>query len=136
MYGEMINCGVYPTVKSFFETMKISELCKLTGLSKDGIRHYEQLGLIQSQRLPAGSRYYQDYDEDSLSRIEIIQCGKSCGFTLKEIKSIFDCTKTDELTLTELRPFLHKKLEELDQKAEEIEKMKVIIRQNLAGTSC
>ncbi|WP_044842271.1 MerR family transcriptional regulator [Thalassomonas viridans] len=116
--------------------MKISELCKQTGLSKDGIRHYEQLGLIHSQRKPAGTRYYQDYDENSIVRIEIIQCGKSCGFTLKEIKNIFDCTDNDELSLAELRPFLLQKLAELDLKVAEIEKMRGIIKQNLAGVDC
>ncbi|SHG79926.1 MerR family transcriptional regulator [Ferrimonas marina] len=116
--------------------MKISELCKRTGLSKDGIRHYEQLGLIHSQRQPAGTRFYQDYDEDSLERIEIIQCGKSCGFTLKEIKNIFDCSETDALTLTELRPFLLEKLGELEQRAQEIERMKAIIQRNLADEGC
>ncbi|NOI74443.1 MerR family transcriptional regulator [Vibrio coralliilyticus] len=116
--------------------MKISELCKKTGLSKDGVRHYEQLGLIQSLRKPAGSRYYQDYDDSSMLRIEMIQCGKSCGFTLKEIKSIFDSADTDELSLAEIQPFLLEKLKELDLKAKEIEKMKAMIKQNLAGMGC
>lgn len=116
--------------------MRISELCKQTGLSKDGIRHYEQLGLIHSESVPAGSRYYQDYDEEALLRIEIIQCGKSCGFTLKEIKTIFDSSDSNEITLTELKPFLEQKLEELDAKVREIEKMKTMIRDNLAGLGC
>lgn len=116
--------------------MKISELCKQTSLSKDGIRHYEQLGLIHSQRKPAGTRYYQDYDDNTLVRIEMIQCGKSCGFTLKEIKDIFDCSEKDELPLEDIRPFLLLKLEELDKKVAEIEKMKAIIHENLAGMGC
>ncbi|MGY3571825.1 MerR family transcriptional regulator [Vibrio sp. SCSIO 43135] len=116
--------------------MKISELCKQTGLSKDGIRHYEQLGLIYSERKPAGSRYYQDYADSSLLRIDMIQCGKSCGFTLKEIKTIFDSAASDELSIAELRPFLIQKLEELDHKAQEIEKMKGMIKLNLAGLGC
>ncbi|MBK1875770.1 MerR family transcriptional regulator [Pelagicoccus mobilis] len=116
--------------------MKISEICKQTGLSKDGIRHYEELGLIRSFRKPAGSRFYQDYDESALLRIEMIRCGKSCGFTLKEIKNIFDCSEADELSLVELRPFLLQKLDELNQKSAEIEKMKAVIRQHLAGVEC
>ncbi len=116
--------------------MKISELCKQTGLSKDGVRHYEELGLIQSERKPAGTRYYQDYYDNSLGRVEMIRCGKSCGFTLKEIKHIFDCSGTEELALEDIRPYLLEKLEELEQKAKEIEKMKGIIRQNLKGITC
>jgi MerR family copper efflux transcriptional regulator len=50
--------------------MLIGELAKIVGMSKDGIRHYEQMGIISSSRRRAGSRWYNDYDEAVLGTIE------------------------------------------------------------------
>ncbi|TAM50553.1 MAG: MerR family transcriptional regulator [Paraburkholderia sp.] len=49
--------------------MLISKLATLSGLSKDGIRHYEELGLIRSTARQAGSRTYREYDTDALAAI-------------------------------------------------------------------
>jgi MerR family copper efflux transcriptional regulator len=42
--------------------MFINEVARIAGMSKDGIRHYEEMGLISSLPKKAGSRSYRDYD--------------------------------------------------------------------------
>jgi MerR family copper efflux transcriptional regulator len=65
--------------------MLIGELAKLAGMTKDGIRHYEELGLIISAPRQAGSRIYRDYDAALLDTIEKIHVAQRLGFSLKEI---------------------------------------------------
>ncbi|WP_366927440.1 MerR family transcriptional regulator [Martelella sp.] len=49
--------------------MLIGDLARLSGLSKDGIRHYEEMGIVRSLPRQAGSRVYRDYDPANLDRI-------------------------------------------------------------------
>ena len=51
--------------------MLIGDLAKLTGLSKDGLRHYEAMGLIHSRQVRAGTRHYCHYDETTLERLSM-----------------------------------------------------------------
>ncbi len=68
--------------------MLIHEIAKMAGLSKDGVRHYEKLGLITSTPRQAGSRTYRDYDASVLTTIENIRGLQRLGFSLIEIKPI------------------------------------------------
>lgn len=65
--------------------MLINEIAKLAGLSKDGIRHYEEIGLITSTPREAGSKIYREYDASVLDTIEKIRGAQRLGFSLKEI---------------------------------------------------
>ncbi len=65
--------------------MLINEIAKLAGLSKDGIRHYEDMGLITSTPRKAGSRTYREYDASALDTIENIRVAQYLGLSLKEI---------------------------------------------------
>ena len=65
--------------------MLIGEIAKLAALSKDGIRHYEELGLIRSAPRRAGSRTYRDYDPSVLETIELIRGAQRLGLSLGEI---------------------------------------------------
>jgi len=82
----------------------IGEIAKRTGLSKDGVRHYEELGLISSIPRSAGSKIYRDYDPSVLETIELIRgAQRFLGLPLKEIgpllKSIADTPPTKQQTV-------------------------------------
>jgi MerR family copper efflux transcriptional regulator len=91
-----------PTVKRL--QVLIGEIAKMTGLSKDGIRHYEQLGLISSVPRTAGSKIYRDYDPSVLDTIEQIRGAQHfLRLSLKEIgpllKALADSPPTKEQTV-------------------------------------
>lgn len=65
--------------------MRISEFITLTGATKDTIRHYEDLELIQSKGLDGKRRY----TEQHLVDYDVIQELKGYGVKLKDIQSIF-----------------------------------------------
>ena len=70
--------------------MLIGELAKLTGMSKDGIRHYEQLGLLASVPREAGHRTYRDYDASALEVVERVRQAQRLGLSLAEIAPLLD----------------------------------------------
>lgn len=78
--------------------MLIGEIAKRSGLSKDGIRHYEALGLIHSSAVQAGSRSYRDYADDTLERLSLIALGKRLGLSLKEQAEYLDRILADEIS--------------------------------------
>lgn len=90
--GGACNLWGNPTVKPHLQepTMLISEVAKLANMSKDGIRHYEEMGLIKSTPRAAGQRVYRDYDLSVLKTIENIHQMQQLGFALKEIGPIFE----------------------------------------------
>lgn len=88
--------------------MLIGDLAELTGLSKDGLRHYEAMGLIHSRQVRAGTRHYCHYDETTLDRLERIALGRRPHFSLREIAEFLKPLMHDQITRDErsaIRPF-------------------------------
>lgn len=50
--------------------VKIGELSERTGASTRSIRHYEQLGLIESERRPNG---YREFDDAAVTTVDTIK---------------------------------------------------------------
>jgi MerR family Zn(II)-responsive transcriptional regulator of zntA len=66
-------------------TMRIGELAKRSGMSRDTIRFYERKGILGAPaRSPKSG--YRSYSERSLAALRRIRYAKGLGFTLAEIK--------------------------------------------------
>lgn len=70
--------------------MLIGELVQRSGLTRDAIRFYERKGLIKLDRRQRRDNNYKEYPEHVLERLILIKTVKDFGFTIKEIKSMFD----------------------------------------------
>ncbi len=120
--------------------MLINELAKATGLSKDSIRHYHEIGLLQVEQQAAGTRSYNRYPDVNLDRIEIIKMGKSMGFTLKEIAVHIDAYFSGVLTTDEQIKIFEDKLSGVNAKIAELENSRMYISNKLdllrSGTGC
>lgn len=81
--------------------MLIGEVARRAGLSKDSIRHYEDLGLIHSTPRQAGSRTYRDYDDSTLGRLSLVALAKRLGFSLREVAEYLDRIVSDEISREE-----------------------------------
>ncbi len=69
--------------------MLISELAQKTGVSKDTIRFYEKVGLLDpSERCEENN--YRWYGDEVVERLAFIKQGKALGFTLGEIKEVIN----------------------------------------------
>ena len=113
--------------------MKISELSKCTGVSKDTIRYYEKLNLIH----PKMSNKHRAYDEHHIEILRTILKLKQSGFTLQEIKMLFEwsqntdrhnnLTEEEIHNLLQLKQLFQKKYEQMIQKEQEIKQIKQVL---------
>jgi len=114
--------------------MLIGQLAKMANLSKDGIRHYEEMGLIVSTPRMAGQRIYRDYDLAVLERIEQIRQMQQLGFSLKEMGPILRAYRElgpfpKETVIT----FLEQRLLVIREKMDELRRVESYISKKLEG---
>lgn len=108
--------------------MLIGEVCRKSGLSKDTIRHYEQIGLLKSKPLRAGTRVYRDYDDDTFERLSMVAYGKLMGAKLSAMVSVIDRALSGESTEEERRAILLAQLDLVEKKIAQFEKMRDELR--------
>ncbi|WP_342599211.1 MerR family transcriptional regulator [Psychrobacillus sp. FSL H8-0483] len=113
--------------------MKIGEFAERTALSKDTIRYYEKIELLQ----PDLQNKQRVYNEEDVVKIETIVKLKQNGFSLQEIQMLFDWSinmdKDKEMTKDEieklllLREVFQTKYKEMLQKEEQIKQIKQVL---------
>ncbi len=87
--------------------MRIGEFVVQAGTTKDTVRHYEDLKLIESLR-PDGRR---EYTERHLEDFSVIQELKSYGLALSDIQAVFEWKRHGGCGSEELILFTEKVLE-------------------------
>ena len=107
--------------------MLINEIARISGLSKDGVRHYEAMGLITSSPRHAGSKVYRDYDPAVLDTIEQVRQAQNLGFSLKEIEPLLKAYGSATLTAEQTIDFLEQRLTVIRKKQEELRQIEAFI---------
>lgn len=107
--------------------MLIGELSKKTGLSKDTIRFYEKMGLIEAEERQAGTRTYMEFSPAMLERVVIITQGKSLGFTLNEIKYLIESWGNAAMPTSEKLKVIDRKLDEISEKMQQLNEIKIYL---------
>ncbi len=77
--------------------MLIGALSKASGFSKDTIRFYEKIGLIELPKATRSTNNYKDYPDEVLQTLKAISNLKNLGFTLEEIREIIVRAQVDAL---------------------------------------
>lgn len=99
------------------KTLSISQVSDLTGLTAATIRFYESKGLINPISRKGLTRMYSP---DVLTHLSLIILAKQAQFSLDEIVGILG--KLAEKGIE--RPLLRSKIDEIDQKIQELQKLK------------
>lgn len=68
--------------------MKIGELAKAAGVSRDTIRYYIETGLLSTTKNPSNG--YQVFTQSALSRLRFIKSAQGLGFRLEDIQLVFE----------------------------------------------
>ncbi|VVE77651.1 MerR family transcriptional regulator [Pandoraea sputorum] len=104
--------------------MKIGELAQVSGVAASRIRFYEAQGLLPNALRQTNG--YREYDDDALTRLDLIRRAQNAGFSLDEIRTILP---------PDLNDWPHDKLlEVLRRKVDEIEALErnlALSKQNL-----
>ena len=77
----------------------IKMVSEMTGLSIPTIRYYDKEGLLPDlQRKESGYRIFSDQD---LEAIDLIECFKESGLTIREIRHFMSLVRQGDVTLDE-----------------------------------
>ncbi len=99
-------------------TYSIGEVAKKTGLTTHTLRYYDKEGLLPKiKKSASGIRYFTD---DDLLNILILECLKSTGLSLKQIKHYFDLCKMGTKTLNERLEIFYAQRAHLEQEMKNI----------------
>ena len=106
---------------------KIGEVVKKLNINRETIRYYENIGLLTENKRDKNG--YRLYSEDEVEKIEFILMVKSYGFSLKEIKVIFDEVYEDILGghVDGIKKIVEEKIRELQHKIEALSEAKKLL---------
>ncbi|WP_337865546.1 heavy metal-responsive transcriptional regulator [Ignavibacterium sp.] len=101
----------------------IGALAKEAGLNIETIRYYEKMNLLPKPRRKQDSNY-RIYDEDDLKRLIFIKRAKELGFTLKEIKELFDLRIDSRAKCGDVKHLTEHKLKDVDNRINDLKKIR------------
>ena len=95
--------------------MLISQLSKITGLSRDTIRFYEKKGLVKVPSSARRRNNYKEYSSAIVQKLLVIKEIRGFGFTLDEIRGIIKLYESDPRSCSKNAPLVLKHLERINQ---------------------
>lgn len=102
--------------------MYTKELLQKTGITRDALRHYNELDLITPQINPSNN--YKIYSPEDVELILFLKQAQKIGFSLNEIKKIAEQMQTSTCKHQSLIPYLEDQLEQIKEKITTLQKMK------------
>lgn len=104
--------------------MLIGKLASSSGFTRDTIRYYEKFGLLTLRSDHRRQNNYKEYPPQALERLNHIGQLKELGFTLTEMKELFEVLATESSPCGNLPEQLDKKLELLRRKISLLEEFR------------
>ena len=114
------------TTKRFFSS---GELAKVTGVSRDTLRHYEKKGVLARPRRTASG--YREYPAPAVERVLLIRQALKVGFTLEELARILKIRDQDGAPCRQVKRLTETKLAEIETRLQEMLAMRDALRQIL-----
>ncbi|WP_100448572.1 MerR family transcriptional regulator [Glycomyces xiaoerkulensis] len=112
--------------------MRIGELAERAGLTKDAVRFYEKIGLVESRRLPNG---YRDFPPETLPWLDYVRTAQRLGFTLAEIAEHGRQLHDAPDSAAELSALFEEKIEVIDRRMAQLTSLRAELEQRV-GTGC
>ncbi|HWB28011.1 MAG TPA: MerR family transcriptional regulator [Chitinophagaceae bacterium] len=113
--------------------MLIGELSKKSGFSRDTIRFYEKIGLVEVNGNARLKNNYKNYPDAVLKRLLAIKQIKEFGFTLEETRGMILLFEEGALEPTRGMRFVQRKIHLIDRKIEELQNVKSRLQQITAS---
>jgi len=114
--------------------MRIGQLSKLSGFTRDTIRFYEKKGLISLADGGRDKRQFKDYPESVLRRLLAIRQIKDYGFTLQETLAMLILSEEGVLEPERGIRYVRRKIDRIDQKIEELNTIKCRLQEVIDKT--
>lgn len=111
--------------------MRIGEVSEKTGVSRDAIRLYEKLGLLNEVTRPNPYNNYKEYGKESVARINMIKEMQRIGLKLRECKGVMDALVNDELDAESRKQFIRDKIDEVRQRIASLNQIQSFLQEHL-----
>ena len=95
------------------KALTVNGVVKATGLSRETLRYYEKMKLLNPAR--RASNRYRVYVADDLERLEFIFRTKKAGFTIRNIRELLDLKKSVDATCGLGRDMARKQIRQVDR---------------------
>ncbi|RPH06040.1 MAG: MerR family transcriptional regulator [Alphaproteobacteria bacterium TMED93] len=102
--------------------MFIQQVAKKLNITTRSIRHYEDLGIIKSDRL---ENNYRVYDEKNYDKLKFLVRARNLGFSLKECKELIKLFENNTRQSSLVREIAKKKLNDLKLQIKELQNLKI-----------
>ena len=102
--------------------MFIQQVAKKLNITTRTIRHYEDMGIIKSDRL---ENNYRVYDEKNYDKLKFLVRARNLGFSLKECKELIKLFENNTRQSSLVREIAKKKLNDLKLQIKELENLKI-----------
>lgn len=104
----------------------IGEAAKITGLSVSTLRYYDRNDLIPGLgRSQGGTRVFTDQDIES---IRVIECLKSTGMQLKDIKQFMAWCDEGDSTISDRLSMFQNRLQEVEAQINDLQWVKEVLK--------
>ncbi|MFI9804177.1 MerR family DNA-binding transcriptional regulator [Streptomyces sp. NPDC052301] len=112
--------------------MRIGELAARTGMSKDTLRFYEKIGLIEGERLANG---YRDFPPETEIWLQYVRTARTLGFTLAEIARHGERLRGVPDSAAALSALFEEKIQVVDARMAELTALRADLASRV-GTGC
>ena len=101
--------------------MLITEIAKKLNITPRTIRHYEEIGVIKSNRLENNYRYF---NTENINKLKFLVRARNLGFSLEECKELIKLFGNSSRKSENVRDIAKNKLIKLSEKIKELEDLK------------
>lgn len=108
--------------------LTINDVSKRTGLTPYTLRYYAKEGLLDFVERSSNSLGTRLFKKSDLEFIYIIQCLKSTGLSIKEIKAFVDWSLEGDSTIDERLAMFKERQEELEKQIAEMQEILDIVK--------
>lgn len=111
--------------------LTIGTVARVAGVNVETIRFYERRGLVAQPLKPREG--YREYSPETVSRIRFIRRAQEIGFSLREIEELLSLRADPRTDCREVREKACAKLEIVDQKIGELEKVRAALNEVISA---
>jgi DNA-binding transcriptional MerR regulator len=111
--------------------MRIGQIAKKCGVSRDTLRLYEKMGLISSRRTENG---YRLYHKDVCELVRYIKTAQRLGFTLAEISAQIPQLWNQDVSPNVLYGLFQEKIDIIQTRINELEMLRDNLKQRQLTT--
>lgn len=97
----------------------MKQACEKTNMSYDTLKFYCNEGLVPNVKRDKNN--YRVFDDNDIAWINSLSCLKNCGMSILEMKEYLNLCLKGESTIPERKIILDAKLQELENKKQEIQ---------------